>query len=305
MKREFKRVAIAAAMALAVGGTAQAETTASISSTIGYTQNFNSMGTSATSIPTTIGEWTAWSITTGADANTQWETSIPASQVGGGTQITGVTSMTDTSIVNGTKSNTSVYNMADATVGSSNRALSTSPTGDDGIALQLSLTNTGTTSLTTLNISYNIKKYSDGVLQGPTSGLPNNEELPGYQLFYSVNGGAYTNVAAFNPVASNVANPNSQPVIPVGTPAASGSNPLIDYTVTNVTGEITLSQAVAANQTLTFRWVDDNAVNLSPDQQLGLDDVSIAAVTPTPIPAAAWLLGSGLMGLFGLRRQKA
>jgi hypothetical protein len=31
-----------------------------------------------------------------------------------------------------------------------------------------------------------------------------------------------------------------------------------------------------------------------------LDDVS---ATPTPIPAAAWLLGSGLMGLVGLRRK--
>jgi hypothetical protein len=29
-----------------------------------------------------------------------------------------------------------------------------------------------------------------------------------------------------------------------------------------------------------------------------------ADVTPTPVPAAAWLLGSGLMGLVGLRRRK-
>jgi hypothetical protein len=28
-------------------------------------------------------------------------------------------------------------------------------------------------------------------------------------------------------------------------------------------------------------------------------------VTPTPIPAAAWLLGSGLLGLVGIRRRKA
>jgi hypothetical protein len=27
--------------------------------------------------------------------------------------------------------------------------------------------------------------------------------------------------------------------------------------------------------------------------------------TPTPIPAAVYLLGSGLMGLFGLKRRKA
>jgi hypothetical protein len=26
-------------------------------------------------------------------------------------------------------------------------------------------------------------------------------------------------------------------------------------------------------------------------------------VTPTPIPAAAWLLGTGLVGLFGIRRR--
>jgi hypothetical protein len=43
-----------------------------------------------------------------------------------------------------------------------------------------------------------------------------------------------------------------------------------------------------------------------------LDGGSLAAVTPistplnisTPIPAAAWLLGSGLLGLFGIRRRK-
>ncbi|RNC65611.1 MAG: VPLPA-CTERM sorting domain-containing protein [Desulfuromonadales bacterium] len=32
---------------------------------------------------------------------------------------------------------------------------------------------------------------------------------------------------------------------------------------------------------------------------------SSTEVTPTPIPAAAWLLGSGLMGLAGIRRRKA
>jgi hypothetical protein len=31
--------------------------------------------------------------------------------------------------------------------------------------------------------------------------------------------------------------------------------------------------------------------------------VNEASVTPTPIPAAAWLLGSGLMGLVGIRRR--
>jgi hypothetical protein len=35
-----------------------------------------------------------------------------------------------------------------------------------------------------------------------------------------------------------------------------------------------------------------------------LDNVSVTPLTPTPIPAAAWLLGSGLMGLFGIRRKE-
>jgi hypothetical protein len=30
----------------------------------------------------------------------------------------------------------------------------------------------------------------------------------------------------------------------------------------------------------------------------------VLPVTPTPIPAAAWLLGSGLLGLVGMRRKQ-
>jgi hypothetical protein len=40
-----------------------------------------------------------------------------------------------------------------------------------------------------------------------------------------------------------------------------------------------------------------------------LDKVELNTVSsptaPVPVPAAAWLLGSGLLGLFGLRRKKA
>jgi hypothetical protein len=35
-----------------------------------------------------------------------------------------------------------------------------------------------------------------------------------------------------------------------------------------------------------------------------LDNISVDAI-PTPIPAAAWMFGSGLVGLVGLRRKKA
>jgi hypothetical protein len=47
--------------------------------------------------------------------------------------------------------------------------------------------------------------------------------------------------------------------------------------------------------------LDSSGQGLSPYTLL--DNVTYSA-TPTPIPAAAWLFGSGLMGLFGLRSKK-
>ena len=53
--------------------------------------------------------------------------------------------------------------------------------------------------------------------------------------------------------------------------------------------------ATADTSTIAFNFQNDPSV-------FHLDNVD---VTPTPIPAAFWLLGSGLAGLAGLRRKKA
>jgi hypothetical protein len=37
----------------------------------------------------------------------------------------------------------------------------------------------------------------------------------------------------------------------------------------------------------------------------GSEGSSWVRATPTPIPAAAWLFGSGLLGMIGLRRKKS
>jgi hypothetical protein len=52
--------------------------------------------------------------------------------------------------------------------------------------------------------------------------------------------------------------------------------------------------ASGSSSTLAFNFQNDPST-------FHLDNVD---ATPTPIPAAAWLLGSGLMGLVGLRRRK-
>jgi hypothetical protein len=56
-----------------------------------------------------------------------------------------------------------------------------------------------------------------------------------------------------------------------------------------------LFTATAANASSTIAFNFQNDVSI-----YHLDNVS---ATPTPIPAAAWLLGSGLMGLVGIRRK--
>lgn len=54
--------------------------------------------------------------------------------------------------------------------------------------------------------------------------------------------------------------------------------------------------AAGASSTIAFNFQNDLSV-------FGLDNVDVTEVAPTPIPAAFWLLGSGLAGLAGIRRR--
>jgi predicted extracellular nuclease len=76
-----------------------------------------------------------------------------------------------------------------------------------------------------------------------------------------------------------------------GTPANNTTGNLVPSTVTNQTAVIRDQGGLAT----TFTVGTPNPHNsLSPAN---------SPVTPTPIPAAAWLLGSGLLGLVGIRRR--
>lgn len=211
-----------------------------------YTQNFDAMGTTGTSAP---GGWSFYGNLGGS--NTTWATSIPASgSISAATAGTANGTLIVATGSSGT-SNTQGYNLGAS--GNTDRALGSSPTSGAGVAIQLSLTNTSGAGIGTLRLRYDIRRFL-----APASA----NELPGYWLFYSLdNGTTWTNVAALNPSLTNV--PNT-----VGTSAMVETN-------------LVLASAWTNGANLLFRWIDDNAIQTSPDQIIGLDNVSIA-VPGTP-----------------------
>jgi hypothetical protein len=135
--------------------------------------------------------------------------------------------------------------------------IATAPTSIAGVAIQLQLTNTSAGYIDQLMIGYDIYRFN-----APAS----VNELPGYQLFYSLdNGASWTNVARLNPTVSG-----PQGVIVPNTIGVTHVLPTL----------VTLSSKLNPGAGILFRWVDDNAVPTSPDQIYGLDNVSIY----TPIP---------------------
>jgi hypothetical protein len=95
----------------------------------------------------------------------------------------------------------------------------------------------------------------------------------------TVKSSTWTNFPAFNPTITTV--PNSVGV------------------TTTAPALVTFSSALANNSTVLFRWVDDNAQTQSPDQILGLDNLSIAvpigqtpvATLTAPENGSVWYLG--------------
>lgn len=93
---------------------------------------------------------------------------------------------------------------------------------------------------------------------------------------------------------------------PVGTPNNQNSEPGVTYNLALndslisalLAGELTL-MGVAADDKVGYLF--NTANRIAPQLTITAD----VTPTPTPIPAAAWLLGSGLLGLVGIRRRNA
>jgi hypothetical protein len=227
------------------------------------------MGQSGTTPPA---GWSVFQLP-GAAGNWNPSAGIPASEVGGGTASTGLTAA-----LNPTANNVNGYNAA--TAGNpTDRTIATAPTGVNGIAIQLQLTNATGVALNAVNIQYDIRRFTVGSQQP--------EELPGFWLFHSLdNGATWTNVTALNPVVTGSA---PQVVVP---------NTVGVTTVPRTSFILPVPWNNGAN--ILFRWIDDNADVTSPDQIIGLDNVVVA---PIPEPSVLLLTALGGLGLVARVRR--
>lgn len=197
-----------------------------------YSQNFDSMGTADATTPPGWGFYGGM----GGSSNT-WTTSIPPEEIDGGTLNTTVVARTTfTSSSNTTGRN---YALPTSTL---DRALGTSPTTGQGLALQLSLTNNTASAIDTIRIGYDTRRFT-----------ADDNLLPGYWFFYSNDDGVtWHTVPKLIPTNATV-------------PASTG---VTTVALTNL--KLLTPWHVGTN--LLLRWIDDNG-NTSPDQIYGLDNV--------------------------------
>lgn len=212
----------------------------------GYSQNFDGMGRTGTTRPMGFRHLTI------EGASNTWSSVIPASAVGGGTVAGTLTAATPPTSTANNGLNAGFAATPD------DRALGTSPTVVSGAVIELALINNTPFNQPGITISYDVDRFT---------AASSVNELPGYWLFYSLNGGVtWFEVTALRP--SLVSVPNT-----VGT---SSFGPV----------DVTFAGPWDVNDMLLLRWVDDNASQSSPDQILGLDNLVIRpAVIPEPAGA--------------------
>jgi hypothetical protein len=253
----------------------------------GYTQDFNSMGTSGTTRPLGFSHY----FVTGsndtynaASTNAAIATTLPSFTLRNrplallnqsGTASPSTQSATSTTASYG-------YNAAFSS-NAANRILGVAgASGVGGSAIELTLTNNSGAARTSVDFSYDWVALGTGPGQSGFTGnmLPGQEsELPGFRVFVSLNGnaGPWTNVPALNFVP------------PVSTPIG---------TVTTVAGtSIALPATWNTGAVLSVRWFKDNEDRASPDPLYGIDNVRVI-----PTPGAAALLGLGVLAA-GRRRR--
>ena len=263
------------AILTAAAFSAVATTSFAVSYNGSYSENFDSMGTTGTALPAGftyfVGESgtsnTTWSNATGIIAN--GATGSVASMVPNTNGLTATTTPSGT--------NNNGFNAATSSANTSDRVAATSPTQVSGAAFDLTLTNTTGATIGSLTLGYTIQRFT---------AVATANELPGYSVFVSMDAATWTQIAVF-------------------TPTIDGANGTI--AVPNTIGSTVVSPTTfalpsnwSAGSNLDIRWVDDNAVQTSPDQIIGLNNITIV---PEPSTWATVSLSLGILAGLVLRRR--
>ena len=115
-----------------------------------------------------------------------------------------------------------------------------------------------------------------------------------FALQYSTDGTTFTNFRAYSVLANGTPNP-----------AWNGTTASAAYSFSS---DLSALSGLDNQTNLFFRLVDQdtaaaNGGTVASGGTDRVDNVKISALSAVPLPAAVWLLGSGLLGLFGMRRR--
>ncbi len=92
----------------------------------------------------------------------------------------------------------------------------------------------------------------------------------------------------------NDPNPTTSAVVPFGLGARPDDGALF--------GTLCCSEKIVYRDNATHQWRFLGTTGLTSNYAYA--DLAFAPVIPTPLPAAVWLFGSGLAGLFGMARRR-
>lgn len=234
-----------------------------------YRENFDSMGTGTTRAP----DFTHLNLGTGNSTFTNATARPTSAQVAGATAAVGTIGVfTQTGTGPVSANDNDGYNYGFNT---SDRSIGIAPTTIAAGVIQVALQNATGTPLAGVNVAFDMEVVAPGT--GPTA--PGTEELPGFLVYYSTDGGTqWTAVPALDSLLTGSTT--------VGAVVARSA-------------DVNFASSVAPGGPVLLRWIDDNAVAGSPDPAYGLDNVAVAAI---PEPAAPGLLGCA--GLLAARRRR-
>ena len=242
-----------------------------------YTQNFDAMGTSGTTLPPGFLSMVI------AGVNNTYTASSPITAAG----IASATPDSQTLLVWNAGSAPISTGTQSFNIGGwdspTDRALGSNPASTAAQVIQLSMTNNTGGTLYGVTFSYDCKCLTNGVIQSGGSSPTEKSELPGYCFFYSTtdpsSGANWTEVG----VAGTAALSNGIPVqnglcLPNFTQGTTMSSGPVN---------ITFATPLANNGVMYFRWADDNNIGDNPDQMLAIDNISITTYNPGPLVSIA------------------